>query len=149
MGRVIIILLSALLMLAGCKTSTEYVPVKEHHERIVTRTDTIHERDTVSGQAQLILQPVDSAYLARLGIVSPPPSAWLLHQTETKRQIKTVYHAVHDTVIQRDTVPKPYPVEHIVYTNRLYWWQHALMWAGAVAPVTIGIYLLRRRNIHF
>lgn len=155
MGRVILLFFAIVFMIAGCKTSktTEQVPVllPQHHERTETNSDSVHTTDCVHESHTSILQEVDSGYLAGLGIVKPPPKAWLLRESKNKSEKKNTEHTGNQKIIERDTVPEPYPVTEYKYINELYWWQEALMWAGAayllliIIKLVIFVYKLKKR----
>ena len=134
MGRIVFLFITALLTLAGCRSSksTEYVPVPlpQHHERTESSSDSVHTSDSVSESKTSILQEVDSGYLANLGIISPPKKAWLLQDRQIRLERKSLTHVSHDTIIELDTIPQPYPVTEYKYINELFWWQKLLMFSG-------------------
>lgn len=89
------IIILAVVLLAGCKT--KYVSVPEYHTEYKTRTDSFIQRDSV-----LVL---DSVFM------------WMAGDTVYKEKYKTVVkdrwrdHYITDTVIKKDSVRVPYPVE--------------------------------------
>lgn len=103
----------ATIALLGCKAkkSLEYVPVPEYHWRTEEKTDSVNNTDSVSESTTAILQEVDSSYLAELGIIKPPSSAWLLRETHDKREKSSVNNTSVNTITLHDSVPVPYPVE--------------------------------------
>lgn len=144
MNRIIIILLAVLL--TGCK-HTEYVPMPEYHERVTARVDTVHVTDSVIESKTSILQEVDSAFLADLGIIEPPQKAWLLREREDKRKKSRSVRISHDTIMRTDSVA--YPVEKKVYVRTLYRWQKVLLYIGTVALLWVLVWIarmLRRTN---
>lgn len=142
MGRVILLFLAVLFMTAGCKTTKkiEYVPLPQHHKRTESKKDSIHITDSVSESKTIILQEVDSPYLAGLGIVKPPNKAWLLRESHNIREKNSKSHESNDTVIEQDTILVPYPVIKQVEVNKLYWWQNLLMWAGSLFSLICIVY---------
>lgn len=144
MDRIIIILLAVLL--TGCK-HTEYVPMPEYHERVTTHVDTVHITDSIRESKTSILQEVDSAFLADLGIIGPPQKAWLLREREDKRKKSRSVRISHDTIMRTDSVA--YPVEKKVYVRTLYRWQKVLLYIGTVALLWVLVWIarmLRRTN---
>ena len=80
----------SLICLTGCK-QIQYVPVEtvrtermEVHDT-VTVNDSTERNDSTLINTQMLLQKVDSAYLAMLGIINAPPEAWLLQMNTTTR----------------------------------------------------------------
>lgn len=135
------VLLMALIT-AACKR-TEYVTVPEYHERVITRTDTLHIIDSVSERKTSILQEVDSAYLAKIGIISPPQKAYLLQVSNDKQEKNGLTRISHDTIIQRDTISRPCPIERRVEVNVLYRWQKLLIGIGITALLFILVWIAR------
>lgn len=91
-GPVFMIVLIVLTGLMGC--AVKYVPVEtvkvervEVHDT-VTVADSTSRNDSTDTKTRMLLQKVDSAYLAMLGVINAPREAWLL-QTETNTTHKT------------------------------------------------------------
>lgn len=137
-----LLLIIAALIIVGCKP-TEYIPVPEYHERVITRADTVHITDSVSERKTSILQEVDSAYLAGIGIISPPKKAYLLQVSNDKQKKNGLTRISHDTIIQRDTISRPYPVEKKVEVNVLYRWQKLMIGIGTIAVLFILVWIAR------
>lgn len=142
MRKIIAIAFIALFMAAGCK-HTEYITVPEYHERIVNKTDTVHITDSVRESKTSILQEVDSSFLAGMGIIRPPKTAYLLKEVHDRQEKSSLNHISRDTLIERDTIRVPYPVEKRVEVNVLYWWQKTLMYGGTAAILAVIIWIAR------
>ena len=122
-------LLVCVMALIGCK-SVQYVPV-EH-----TRTDSIyitqHQRDSIYLHDSIhIRETADTVLIER----------W---HTRWRERIIT------DTlmVVQRDTIPQPYPVE-VQVERRLTWWQQTRLHIANIVLIALAIcaayWLIRRR----
>ena len=92
----ILSVLSLLLCLMGCRT-VRYVHVPEYHTRYKTRVDTVQRWDSVYFR--------DSVYIATKG------DTVYLTKTHWRERFRNIYHVKADTVMQRDSVRVPYPVE--------------------------------------
>lgn len=118
----IIFLFFVIMSLTGCK-SVKFVPVPEYHTLYKTRVDTVQRLDSVYFR--------DSVYMAAKG------DTVYLTKTHWRERFRNVYHIKTDTIMQRDSIPVPYPVE-----KQLTKWQRWKMdlggWAmGAVAVLVI------------
>ena len=110
-----------LLVLCSCRTvkqtDTLYIERTDTIERMRLRVDSIHVKDSVvtflKGDT-IFKEKWHTAYRDRLRV-------------DTVERIKT------DTVYQTRTETE------LKEVNRLYWWQKALMWIGAVAGFLILI----------
>jgi hypothetical protein len=128
MRKILYITLAA-LALASC-TKRIYVPVETTHTEYVVQ----HTRDT--------LTRADSVYVRE----------WLKGDTVMieKWRERIVYRSsvAKDTLIVRDTIAYPYPVEVVKEVNKLTWWQqtrvNAFWWLlGAVAAAVLWIFRKR------
>lgn len=117
----------ATLCLCGCKT-VKFVPVPEYHTLYKTRVDTVQHRDSVYFR--------DSVYIAAKG------DTVYLTKTHWREQFRNIYHVKTDTIMQRDSVRIPYPVE-----KPLTKWQRWKMdlggWAMGVAAVLVILLVVR------
>lgn len=112
----------AMLSLTGCKT-VKFVPVPEYHTVYKMRVDTVQRWDSVYFR--------DSVYMAAKG------DTVYLTKTQWRERFRNVYHIKADTVMQRDSIPVPYPVEKPL-TKWQRWKMDAGGWAmGAVAVLVI------------
>ena len=120
-----------LLCLTGCKT-VKIVPVPEYHTLYKTRVDTVQRWDSVYFR--------DSVYIATKG------DTVFLRKTHWRERFRNLYHVKVDTVLQRDSIPKPYLVE-----KPLTKWQRWKMdmggWAMGVAAVLVILLVVRLFNI--
>lgn len=120
-----------LLCLLGCR-SARYVPVPEWHTLYKTRADTVQRLDSVYFR--------DSVFIATKG------DTVYLTKTHWRERFRNVYHTKTDTVMQRDSIPVPYPVE-----KPLTKWQRWKMdlggWAMGVAAVLVILVILKVTKI--
>lgn len=103
--------LLVVLLLSACK-ETEYVPVVERHEVHHHHTDTVRQTDSILSEKTTVIREVDSVTMARYGIeLRNAERAWLVLQQDMERRIKELSEKRNDTVIIRDSVQVPVPVE--------------------------------------
>ena len=121
----------AMLSLTGCKT-VKFVPVPEYHTLYKTRVDTVQRWDSVYFR--------DSVFMAAKG------ETVYLTKTHWRERFRNVYHIKTDTVMQRDSIRVPYPVE-----KKLTKWQQWKMdmggWAMGVAAVLVILVILKVTKI--
>lgn len=117
-----------LLALFSSCTTTQYIPVIEHHTDTLIQTkvqkDSIYVHDSVT-----VSQKGDTVWVDR----------W---------HTKWVNHLEHDTtyVSKTDTVPVPYHLETIKEVEKpLSWWQKTLMWLGVVMIAVFIIWVWRTK----
>lgn len=110
-------------LLAGC-TKTVYIPVEsvrtEYQDRYIR--DSINIYDSI-----YVREKGDSVFIDRL------------------QKIYIDRFRV-DSFIRTDSIQVPYPVDKIVYVNKLYWYQEALIWTGIGALLVLIIWLIRRKK---
>ena len=116
-----------LLCLTGCKT-IKFVPVPEYHTLYKTRVDTVQRWDSLYFR--------DSVYMAAKG------DTVYLTKTHWRERFRNVYHIKSDTIMQRDSIQVPYPVE-----KPLTKWQRWKMdlggWAMGVAVLLVILLVVR------
>lgn len=121
------------ITLTGCKT-VKFVPVPEYHTLYKTRVDTVQLRDSVYFR--------DSVFIAAKG------DTVYLTKTHWRERFRNVYHVKVDTIMQRDSIPVPYPVE-----KPLTKWQRWKMdmggWAMGAATVLVILVVMRLFKIRF
>ena len=129
----IIITLTALYVLVGCRT--KYVAVPEYHKEYINRTDTFLRSDT--------LFRLDSVVIRMQGDTT------VIEKIRWQNRFVNVYKIKTDTIIKTDSVRVPYPVE-----RRLSKWEQFKMDVGGwamggtvVAIVFIIIWLVKRFRI--
>lgn len=142
----ILLLLFVLITLTGCKT-VRYVPVPEYHTLYKTRVDTVQRWDSVRDVQWMTVREVDSTQLAALGIqIKGLKNALLIERNKLLQQISNEKTHKVDTVMQRDSIPVPYPVE-----KKLNKWQQWKMdmggWAMGVAAVFVVLVILKVTKI--
>ena len=127
----ILLLFFVLMSLAGCKT-VKFVPVPEYHTLYKTKVDTVQRWDSIYFR--------DSVYVAAKG------DTVYLTKTHWRERFRNIYHVKADTVMQRDSIPVPYPVE-----KPLTKWQRWKMdlggWAMGVLAVLVILFVVRLFNI--
>lgn len=138
----ILLLLFVLITLTGCKT-VKFVPVPEYHTLYKTRVDTVQRWDSVRDVQWMTVREVDSAQLAALGIqIKGLKNALLIERNKLLQQISNERTHKVDTIMQRDSIPVPYPVE-----KKLTKWQRWKMdmggWAMGVAVVLVILLVVR------
>lgn len=97
--------------LAGCKSGENVVTVPEIHEHWHHTSDTIRQTDSIIDRQTTIIRELDSAAMARYGIrLQGMQKAWLVESSRLQRELSALRQSKTDTVIERDSVPVPYPV---------------------------------------
>ena len=127
----ILFVLSWLLCLVGCRT-VRYVPVPEYHTLYKTRVDTVQHRDSVYFR--------DSVFTATKG------DTVYLTKTHWRERFRNVYHIKVDTMMQRDSIRVPYPVEKPL-TKWQRWKMNAGGWAMGVAAVLVILVIIKVTKI--
>ena len=128
------------VVMASCKTKVVTVP--EVHEHWHHTTDTIERTDSVIDHQTTIVREVDSATMARFGIeLNGMQKAWLVETDRLQRELSALRETRTDTIIERDSIPVPYPVEKEV-PAQLSKWQKVKMGAGSVALIGGGLVLV-------
>ena len=124
----ILFLFFVIMSLTGCKT-VRYVPVPEYHTLYKTRVDTVQRWDSVRDVQWMTVREVDSTQLAALGIqIKGLRNALLIERNKLLQKISNEKTHKVDTVMQRDSIPVPYPVE-----KSLSKWEQAKMDFGGIA----------------
>ena len=93
---VVMIVLMMLGLFAGCK-STKYVTVPEYHTEYIVRSDTIAKVDSVVVK--------DSVFVYHNG------DTMVVNKVMYRDRVRDVYKVRTDTILRRDSVTVPYPVE--------------------------------------
>ena len=107
----IIVMIAAAVALAGCKPGENVVTVPEIHEHWHHTSDTIRQTDSIINLQTTIIRELDSAAMARYGIrLQGMQKAWLVENSRLQRELSALRQTKTDTVIERDSVPVPYPV---------------------------------------
>lgn len=133
-------LLAIASLFMGC-TTTKYVPVKEAHTEYRTRTDTIHQKDSIFFRDSIWT----NQYMKGDTLV--------LEKNRTTNYYNNHYYkqAGRDTVIIRDSIPQPYPVEKAPSAKDKFFTKlgNLLLWViGVVLVLAIayGVYRLYRHE---
>lgn len=119
-----LIILLTCYLLVSC-TKAVYLPVESVRTeyRDVVKYDSIYRHDSV-----FVLLKGDTVWIEKY---------------------KTLYwdRFIRDSVFLQDTLRIPYPVEIPVYTNKLRWYQTALVYTGLIALfVLTGTLLIKRKR---
>lgn len=144
----LIAVLIAIVWLCSCKT--KYVPVETVRTERVEVHDTVEianstaRIDSTTTETKTLLQKVDSAYLALLGIVNAPKEAWLLKTSTTTKQ-KTTEQEYHQDKrrqssdsVRTEVIEVPYPVEREL--NK--WEQFCLDYGKVMVGCTVVMVVL-------
>lgn len=127
----LLVMVLTLLSLTGCKT-VKFVPVPEYHTLYKTRVDTVQRWDSVYFR--------DSVYIATKG------DTVYMTKTHWRERFRNVYHTKTDTVLQRDSIPVPYPME-----KQLTKWERWKMdmggWAMGVAAGLVILVIMKVTKI--
>lgn len=146
LARTVVCLVSAVLTLAlssclfSC-TRTMYVPVKEVETVYQNHTDTIFKTDSIIRETERIVMQLDSQAMAKYGItLSNAERAWLVREKELENKINKLLEKKADTVIVRDSIPMPYPVEKPISTVNKMWMNLGKFSAGTCfCAILIGL----------
>ena len=142
----ILFLFFVIITLTGCKT-VKFVPVPEYHTLYKTRVDTVQRWDSVRDIQWMTVKEVDSTQLAALGIqIKGLKNALLIERNKLLQQISNEKTHKVDTIMQRDSIPVPYPVEKPL-TKWQRWKMDAGGWAMGVAAVLVILFVVRLFNI--
>ena len=107
----IIVMIVVAVALAGCKSGESVVTVPEIHDHWHHTSDTIRQTDSIINLQTTIIRELDSAAMARYGIrLQGMQKAWLVENSRLQRELSALRQTKTDTVIERDSVPVPYPV---------------------------------------
>lgn len=121
----IIMALTALYVLVGCRT--KYVTVPEYHKEYINRTDTFLRSDT--------LFRLDSVVIRQQGDTT------VIERIRWQNRFVNVYKVKTDTLAKVDSVRVPYPVE-----KKLSKWQQVRMdfggWAIGVLAIVVIIFVV-------
>ena len=117
--------------LCSCRT-VKFVPVPEYHTLYKTRVDTVQRLDSVYFR--------DSVFIAAKG------DTVYLTKTHWRERFRNVYHIKADTVMQRDSIPVPYPVEKPL-TKWQQWKMDVGGWAMGVAAAFVILVILKVTKI--
>lgn len=129
----LLVMVLTLLSLTGCKT-VKFVPVPEYHTFYKTRVDTVQRWDSVYFR--------DSVFIAAKG------DTVYLTKTHWRERFRNIYHAKTDTIMQRDSIPVPYPVEKPL-TKWQQWKMDLGGWAiGVVAVLVILVIIKVTKIVH-
>lgn len=146
--RRLIVMIVVAVALAGCKSGESVVTVPEIHEHWHHTSDTIRQTDSIIDRQTTIIRELDSAAMARYGIrLQGMQKAWLVESSRLQRELSALRQTKTDTVIERDSVPVPYPVIKEV-KKPLTMIEKALMGTGIGSLVGILFYciiLIRKR----
>ena len=123
----ILFLFFVFMSLTGCKT-VKFVPVPEYHTLYKMRVDTVQRWDSVYFR--------DSVYIAAKG------DTVCLTKTHWRERFRNVYHTKTDTVMQRDSIRAPYPVEKPLTKWQL-WKMDMGGWAMGVAVLLVILLVVR------
>jgi hypothetical protein len=109
---VIVAVIITLFMWLVSSCSPRVITVPEYHYERHNTTDTITLRDSVLREQKTVIREADSSMLADLGIrLQQGERAILVLRKELERALSQQKEMKHDTVVQRDSIRVPYPIE--------------------------------------
>ena len=140
-GLALVIVLTVLWMLAGCKT--RYVSVPEYHKEYIHSTDTFIHHDVMRDTSWMTIREVDSAELVRLGVrIKGLTNALLIERHNNREQRSNNQRVKTDTIFKTDSIRVPYPVE-----KKLSKWKQFRLdfggWAMGVLALGIVFFFIR------
>ena len=142
----LLVMVLTLLSLAGCKT-VKFVPVPEYHTLYKTRVDTVQRWDSVRDVQWMTVREVDSTQLAALGIqIKGLKNALLIERNKLLQKISNEKTHKVDTIMQRDSIRVPYPVEKPL-TKWQQWKMDAGGWAMGVVAVLVILVIIKVTKI--
>lgn len=141
-------LTAAAVLMIGCK-SVEYVAVPQQHTEHHWHTDSVHTVDSVIKEKETTIMQLDSVQMAKYGIqLQKAERAWLVKTAELERQIERLMSHKADTLIIRDSIQVPVPVE-----KKLTKWQQTcidfgklLMFISLAGVILLILRLLKWKN---
>ena len=110
-----------LMAMGGCR-SVQYVPIEKVRTEYITKHDSLISRDTIIDRSEVVVREVDSATMAQYGIqLKDMQRAWLIESNRLQKQIHDLLNQKSDTIVIRDTIQVPVPVEQkISKTDKMY-----------------------------
>jgi len=118
-AQLFVILFISVFIFTGCKsTKIEYIPLASIHTEVRDN----YLRDSIYLH--------DSIYVRNAG-----DTVWI-----EKYSYKYVDRIKTDSIHIHDSIPIPYPVEIVKFTNKITWWQQTKMNAGVVLFAGILIF---------
>lgn len=137
-----IVMIAAAVALAGCKGGESVLTVPEIHEYWHHTSDTIRQTDSIIDKQTTIIRELDSAAMAKYGIrLQGLQRAWLVDNSRLQRELSELRQTKTDTVIERDSIPVPYPVVKEV-KKPLNFFEKAMMGTGIGSIVGILFYCI-------
>ena len=136
-----------LISMESCK-SVQYVPVETVRTEYVTKHDSLISRDTIIDRSEVVVREVDSATMAQYGIqLKDMQRAWIIESNRLQKQIHDLLQTKADTVIVRDTIQVPVPVEHKLTKAEQHYITIGKWVVGAVAGLLLVLvfYIFTRR----
>lgn len=101
----------AAVLTAGC-SPTQYIPIESVSTEYQNHTDTVLIKDSVHTETNTVIREADSALVAQLGLkLKDNERAILILRNELQRIVNEKQEHSTDTVIERDTIQVPVPVE--------------------------------------
>ena len=124
------LIIAVLISMCSC-IRTVYVPVKEVQTVYQNHTDTIHRTDSIIREKETVVMQLDSQAMAAYGIkLSNAEKAWLVREKELENKINKLLEKKADTLIVRDSIPIPYPVEKPISSLNKIWIKLGKLFSG-------------------
>ena len=137
MNKFLLVVITAVLLLTGCKTSQVEVPVvlpQTHIEQESTnKLDSIFIRDSIYIK--------DSVYIKEKG------DTVFYYKTSTKYIDKYKDRLVYktDTITKIDSISVPVTVTKIKEVHKLNWFQQTFLYLGIVAMIILAVKVIKHR----
>lgn len=154
-ARLLIALIIGILMLAAMGffsscTRTVYVPVKEVQTVYQNHTDTVHRTDSIIKERETIVMQLDSQAMSEYGIkLDKAEKAWLVREKELESKINKLLEKKADTLIVRDSIQVPYPIEKPLSTIQKVWMKLGKLLSGvsfcALFLILVYIFAIKRK----
>lgn len=93
-------------------SSTKYIPIEKTKTVYQNRIDTIKQIDSIFNEKTTIIREADSSLVQQLGLkLKTNEKAILVLKKELEKQTHNKLESIHDTVLVKDSIPIPYPIE--------------------------------------
>lgn len=145
---IVILVISICLLLCGCRT--QYVTVPEYHTEYIAKTDSFFRIDTIINNTNTVIREAndgDSMLLAEYGIrLKDNERLLLLLRQELQKATSKQQEAHTDTIIKKDSIRVPYPVE-----KSLSRWQQIKLDIGEYVLVLLALLaalvIIKRKHV--
>jgi len=142
----VLVVLAVVFILASCRT--EYFPVETVREIHHNHTDSFFRTDSFISETKTVIKEADSATIAELGLqLRQNERAILILKNELQKIISQQLQQSKDTVIQRDSIQVPVPVERKLSKWETFCIDYGKVMVGTTATVLLFLIFLIARWI--